>query len=132
MVSAETTRHLLRHAGLKDADPALVPSITSCTSSESYSDYLEDAIADFMRGMSRLNNELNATVSSRGDARAPDVPREVALAVAAVARMLRDYAEGGAAPARREAARRGARRIESAWTAVLAGDVDELRAQLGA
>ena len=113
MVSAETTRRLLRHAGLAGGEGSLVPSIAACTRSGSPdADYLADAVADFLTALTSVNHELSE----------PEVPRDVAYAVVQVAAMLREHSS--------DFARRAAWRVDTAWSAVLAGDVDDLHRYL--
>lgn len=77
---------------------------------------MEEALRDFLAAMQRLNIELNGQVPSStvGENNA-DVPTALAYAVGEVARMLRD--------ARRDA---DAWAVDTAWLAVLAGDIDDV------
>ena len=119
MVSAETTRRLLRHAGLESGAGSLVPPLASCTAPDSPdADYLADAVADLLGALKRLNHELNGTVPSQSEAKVPEIPRDVAYAVTEVARMLRDVPGSDA--------QRSAWRVDTAWSAVLAGDIDDI------
>jgi hypothetical protein len=85
---------------------------------------LDGAVDDFVTVLDSLNRELNGSVPSEGvDDRQPDVPVSTAYAVSEVSRMLREAAEDG-----REGTDPAllAWRVDVAWNAVLAGDVDSL------
>jgi hypothetical protein len=87
---------------------------------------LDEALADFIAVLGTLNNELNGPVPSGPagppGARATVVPRDAAYAVAEVTRMLREYGERQSDAA----AVRAAWVVDTAWAAVLAGDIDDL------
>jgi hypothetical protein len=92
-----------------------------------YSADLERAVSDCLLALASLNAELNGEVpsSSSPDDR-QDLPRSLVYAVIEVARMLRasqDHATDTSAATRLG---RAAWRIETAWSAVLAGDIDDL------
>ncbi|MFL6029303.1 MAG: hypothetical protein ACJ74D_04655 [Gaiellaceae bacterium] len=66
--------------------------------------------------LEQLNHELNgATPSSSTPRDAPLIPSSVAYAVAEAIRMLSEYPD-----------LRNAWRVETAWLAVLAGDIDDV------
>ena len=65
--------------------------------------------------LERLNQELNGLLSSESFVGASDVPRSVAYSVSVVAGMLRDAGRHDAAE-----------RVDTAWRAVLDGDIDDL------
>ena len=112
MVSADTIRLLLWHAGLRDdaPDPGSVSGATPTGQG------VGEAVTGFLLVLERVNRELNGPRPSERIGVSPDdVPRDVAYAVSEVTRMLRD-AE----------AQDAARRVDTAWNAVLAGDVDDL------
>jgi hypothetical protein len=76
---------------------------------------IEAAVGDFLEAIATFNKELNGGRPSAGHS-APDVlPRNVAYAVAEVARML---------PA--TGADNDAWLADTAWLALLAGDIDDL------
>jgi hypothetical protein len=107
------TRSLLRwHAGLEgDRDDA--GSISGCTASGTPAG---EAVAAFIQALQRLNIELNgATPSENVDSRDDPLPRDVAYAVAEAARMLRDTGDDDAAS-----------QVDIGWSAVLAGDIDDV------
>ena len=106
-----------------------MPSVASCTWAGSPSEgRLAEALADFLDGLSDLNHELNGPVPSEAVGADPDLPlsTSVAYSVAVVADMLRNYGEKQRDPA----ALRGAWLVETAWLAVLAGDIDDIAEHL--
>ena len=77
-------------------------------------------MASFVDALQRLNVEMNGAVPSevvRGDE--PLIPARLVYAVAEVARMLRDHDLADHAWA-----------IDTAWLAVLAGDIDDVAEHL--
>lgn len=124
-VGSETTNRLLWHAGLRDVPgPGLSRSIAACTSPTSQLEGLDEAVADFITAMARLNNELNgAAPSQTRNAGASAIPRTVAYAVSEVSRFLREHDPGDHHDVR---ASQAARQVDAAWNAVLAGDIDDI------
>ncbi len=124
MVSRETTRLLRWHAGLDDVPPLEVKSICWCATRERHLDGLDEALASFLEGMSSLNRELNGDVPSEVVTGGADaIPISVAYAVAEVSRWLRDY-EGDEEG--RGRASEAAWLVDAAWSAVQAGDIDDI------
>jgi hypothetical protein len=81
---------------------------------------IEAATTDFISALDEYNRDLNGQVPSASvDSGDDSISRVVAYAVAEVARMLR--ANGSVGPALR---------VETAWLAVLAGDIDDIGAHL--
>lgn len=117
-VTAETVQRLRWHAGLVDAVGLEGTSVSGATAQiDGPSDQLDDAIADLFAVLGQLNRELNGTLPSQFGDKAEMVPRAVAYAVSEIARMLRESNPGS----------RDAWRVDSAWSAILAGDIDDLR-----
>jgi hypothetical protein len=83
----------------------------------------------FHTTLETLNRELNGEIPSESTGSADVVPTDVAYAVAEVTRMLRDYADKGGA-LHPSTGLREAWLIETAWLAVLAGDIDDLQQHL--
>ena len=112
MVSSDTISLLRWHAGLQD--DALDPeSVSGATAS---GQRVGDAVTGFLLVLQRVNRERNGSrPSERLGVASDDVPRDVAYAVSEVTRMLR-AAE----------AQDAAGRVDTAWNAVLAGDIDDL------
>jgi hypothetical protein len=112
MVTAETVRLLRWHAGLEgDAlDGASVSGATAVAGA------VAAAVADCLRVLGSLNVELNGPhPSGHTSLRADAVPRGAAYAVSEVSRMLRAAGRDDAAW-----------QVDTAWNAVLAGDVDDV------
>jgi hypothetical protein len=123
-VSDELSQRLRWHAGLEEAPDASGPSISSCIEWDGRVDAnLERSVADFIAALSQLNVELNGKRPSQAGARATHISREVVYAVAEVVRLLRDVAGQGDQSA---VASDAAWSIETAWRAVLDGDIDDI------
>jgi hypothetical protein len=120
LVSERVERRILWHAGFSErpADAA-APSISDCTlPSSSSAEALPLAVSDFIDALEALNVQLNGAVPSETvDGKAHSVPRTVAYSVAEVIRLLRE-------------ARTDVWGVETAWAAVLAGDIDDLHEHL--
>jgi hypothetical protein len=125
VVSQETEARLGFHAFPERDDLSPVPSISSCTWPGAQNEgRLEEALADFLAALSALNHELNGEVpsDSTADDPVPAVSTSLAYSVAVVIRMIREYGEK-----RQDAnAVLGAWRVETAWEAILAGDIDDI------
>lgn len=117
MVSPDTVRLLRWHAGLQDdaLDPESVSGATAA------GQRVGEAVTGFLLVLERVNHELNGPrPSERAGGGSDDVSRDVAYAVSEVTRMLR-HAE----------AHDAARRVDTAWNAVLAGDIDDIAEHVG-
>jgi hypothetical protein len=127
-VSFATTFRLRWHAGLESNKGEQHGfSVSECVGSASRSgEHLGKAVADLLDAMTSLNIELNGTTPSETIGGAGDIPGEVAYAVAEITSLLRQqapYATGTHAP---QDIARSAWLVETAWLAVLAGDIDDL------
>jgi hypothetical protein len=112
------SERIVWHAGLS-ADGGLAPGSVSAATSSGDQAAIEAATTDSLRALDDYNRDLNGPVPSSSIGGSGMVPRDVAYAVAEVARMLRD-----------SGADQSAWRVESAWLAVLAGDIDDVREHL--
>ena|SRR5215207_250560 len=120
VVSPDTTQRLRWHAGLAQVPVGSLPTISDRTRpANALGSRLEDALADLVATLEQLNRELNGDTPSQAITGATEIPREVAYAVSEIARMLRD---SGAA--------QDTWTVETAWNAVLAGDIDDLQQHL--
>jgi hypothetical protein len=118
--SEETVERLKWHAGFGERPvDAATPSISDCTAPKSsVAESLPLAIADFVDALEALNRELNGDVPSETiEGKADSVPRSVAYSVAEAASMLRDAGQDDWS-------------VNTAWEAVLAGDIDDLHEHL--
>jgi hypothetical protein len=127
-VSGATTLRLRWHAGLESNKGEQHGfSVSECVGSASRSgEYLEKAVADLLDAMTLLNTELNGTTPSVTIEATAEIPRELAYAVAEITSVLRQqapYANGTDAP---QDIARSAWLVETAWLAILAGDIDDL------
>jgi len=114
------TERIRRHAGL--GGPSLVPDTVSAATSDGNPADIDAAASDFVAALDDYNRDLNEPVpSSSTKSGSASVPRDVAYAVGEVTRMLRE-----------SGADRSAWRVETAWLAVLAGDIDNLGDHLAA
>ena len=105
---------ILRHAGF-DQTASEPLTVSTATTGRSASE-IEAATADFLASLDAYNRELNGATPSETALAADVVPRNVAYAVGEVVRMLRE-----------SEAERCAWQVETAWLAVLAGDIDDLK-----
>jgi hypothetical protein len=132
MVSAATTHRLRWHAGLESktgAEPDY--SVAECVGPPGLlGEHLEKAVADLIDAMALLNTELNGTTPSETIGAAGEIPVEVAYAVAEINRLLRKLAPFAISTDATRGLARAAWLVETAWLAVLAGDIDDLRAHL--
>jgi hypothetical protein len=117
MVSEETLKLLRWHAGL-NGDPLDPASVSGSTAAGAP---VGPAVHAFLDVLQRLNIELNGAVPSAtpGDVAEESIPRSAAYAVAEVSRMLREAGRDGAA-----------RQADAAWSALLAGDIDDVPAHV--
>lgn len=114
------------HAGLTELPEETGASIASCLARDgSVSSDVDRAVEDLIGVLTRLNLVLNGAVPSEEIGSAPDIPTTVAYPVAEVIRLLRLAGDGASAPTSSLAD--AAWRVETAWLAVLAGDVDDVR-----
>jgi hypothetical protein len=120
MANPDTIDRLRWHAGLDDLDDTSVPSVASVTYPDGRTPGLERAVADFIASLERLNHELNGACPSDATAASDSISRKAAYAVAEVVRMLDGHGD----------AERERWLVETAWLAVLAGDIDDLQAHV--
>lgn len=109
---ATAAERIRRHAGL--GEPSLAPDTVSTATSNGNPGDIDSAASDFVAALNDYNRDLNEPVPS-SSVGSDSVPRDVAYAVGEVTRMLRE-----------SGADRSAWRVETAWLAVLAGDIDNL------
>ena len=126
MITEETMKRLRWHAGLAERPSGAggTPVAGCIGASDASSSELEPAMSDLFEALGLLNVELNGRLPSESRTATDAVPRSIAYAVAEISRMLRDAA-GRGRDDRSELAGH-AWRVDTAWLAVLAGDVDDL------
>jgi hypothetical protein len=113
VASAETVRLLRWHAGLVEDAAAVEPSVVSASLDGGSS--VDVAVTSLLGVLERLNHELNGATPSEISGGTDDVPRVAAYAVAEVTRMLRSSGHDA-----------DAWRVDTAWSAVLVGDIDDV------
>jgi hypothetical protein len=131
---AQITDRLRWHAGL-GGEPAHAASVSiaECTVGDGCSgDRVSEAVADVVAALGQLNRELNGLVPSETLGGSAEIPRDAAYAVAELIRMLRDAAQSSSATQARHDRADAAWSIETAWLAVLAGDIDDLHQHVAA
>lgn len=85
---------------------------------------LDAPVADLLASLVRLNRELNGDMPSETQG-AASIPREIVYAMAEIIRVLRRAIERPH-ETRSQVASDAAWTIETAWVAVLAGDIDDI------
>jgi hypothetical protein len=112
------------HAGLQEIETADSPSVASSTWPRGQvSKALQPAVVDCLRTLAAVNLELNR----EGRRPVADVPRGLAYAVAEIVRMIRECHEHASEQRDAKVLARAAWRVETAWSAVLAGDVEDIQ-----
>jgi hypothetical protein len=118
MATADTLRLLRWHAGL-EGDPLDPGSVSGATAAGRG---LDAGLSSCLQALGVLNHELNGPRPSADTATRHDaVPRDVAYAVAEIARLLRVNHQEDAAW-----------QVDTAWAAVLAGDIDDIAGHIAA
>ncbi|HJY78730.1 MAG TPA: hypothetical protein VKE95_18965 [Burkholderiales bacterium] len=82
---------------------------------------------DIVETLSAINREMNGAVPSETAIADAKVSRRLAYAVSELQRMLRVFRESTNVNEVQQSARTFERTIESAWLAVLSGDIDDIR-----
>lgn len=127
MITSATLAHFRWHAGFDEKNSEGAPSIASATwprgrFTRDFQRALEDCINSFIP----LNEELNGDVPSTSTVHSQDVPRALVYALTEIIRMIRECADGAGDENDANAFARAAWRVEAAWSAVLAGDIDDI------
>lgn len=126
MLSERTLRRLRWHAGFEQLEEKDVPSVAKCTyrSGNDVPD-VRKACADLMSAMTSLNFEVNGPCPSKDTStRLSALPIGLVYAITEILRMLRE--PHGLPPEDREFCKLAAWRAETAWSAILAGDIDNI------
>lgn len=128
MTSEESLKLLRWHAGLESGGGRGGRSIAACTWPRGKaSQDLENAVADCVSALALLNVELNGATPSSTAVRIAVLPRGLVYAMAEIARMLRDGEKQASDPEHGSRLSAAASKIETAWLAVLAGDIDDIQ-----
>lgn len=127
MITDATVNWLCWHAGLKDGGHNLSSSIADCTySGEDAMSRLEAAVVDCLNALDVLNREINGPIPSATSIRAAVLPRNVVYAATEITRMLRESGRGARSMRYKKFLDEAVRKIEVGWSAVLAGDIDNI------
>lgn len=125
MVADETLARLCRHAGLEGSEVGGIPSVAeSAWPLGEASASLERAFDDFIAALNVLNGEMNH------DAPMQALPRRLVYAVTEVLRLLREGQEKALGENDRRWFALAAWRADTAWTAVLSGDIEDIHAHV--
>jgi hypothetical protein len=124
-LSTDTKDRLRWHAGLGAIPQTPAVSISECTASGG-SAGLDEGVADLLATLARLNHELNGETPSESSDSPGEISRDLVYAVAEITRLLRDASEERPGHADARTFTEAAWLIETAWAAVLAGDIDDL------
>lgn len=126
--SDEVAERLRRHAGLEDVTQPTNYSVSSSIRWDGAVDSnLHAALADVIDVLAQLNLELNGERPSNSVEGASSIRRDVVYAVAEIVRLLRDARGSGDQIV---VISDGVWSIETAWRAILAGDIDDIHEHL--
>jgi hypothetical protein len=128
MVSDQTIARLRWHAGFDGQPSPRGSSIFSSTTSQirSAADF-ESALSDCLETLSVLNRAQNGDVPSSTIGAVEDhLPRGLVYAMTEIVRMIRDRERRTSDKSEAITLARAAWQIDTAWSAVLAGDIDDL------
>jgi len=133
MITQDTINRFRWHAGL-EGSLLEEQSISSILESKDITkSSLRGALTSIVPIFEVLNHELNG-MSPSGTIMItdvpPEIPRELAYAIAEIVRMLRDCEHEAVSDAEKNELGLMAWRVETAWLAVLAGDIDDISEHL--
>jgi hypothetical protein len=123
MIQPETNTRIRYHAGLQQALDLDVPSLAELLWKKLPAD---ESVRDVIHTLQILNTELNGEIPSESSQREQNIPRSVVYGVSEIIRLTRNAAERLQDVKRIEALLQFARSIEIGWSAVLAGDIDNI------
>ena len=132
MILDSTIMRLRWHADLEELPDGGVSSVSSCLLPGAVdASALESALSDFVAALEILNHELNGAMPSERIAAEPSMlPATLVYAVTEVIRQLHQGHTRAIDDNWRQTLGRAAWRAEAAWSAVLAGDIDDIEAHL--
>ncbi len=129
MISSNTTDRLLWHAGLRTDHSILsVAPICNCLLvGNRLNDCLNSSVEDFLLVLDSLNQELNGSQPSLVTGESQDIPRRIVYSIIEIHRMLREFeCHAFEASEDNPAIKVAIRIVETAWAAVIAGDIDDI------
>lgn len=122
-----TIARLRYHAGLEEQEAVDIPSLAEVLwRRESF----EKSIDDVFRVLQILNLEMNGTLPSRTIDGEQCFPRKLIYAITEIIALLRKTAGKSQGDLTRNELNKAAWRVETAWSAILAGDIDDLLAHV--
>jgi hypothetical protein len=129
-MNATLLSRLSWHAGLEGTDEGDQPSISASTLKANFSaTSIGRATSDVVDLLEELNKDLNGSMPSESTNHAENIPRSLAYAMAEILRLLRD-SQNDLPSQSNGLTSRSLWTIETAWNAVLAGDIDNLHEHL--
>ncbi|NJL26805.1 MAG: hypothetical protein HC897_02460 [Thermoanaerobaculia bacterium] len=131
MISEKTIEWARWHAGLIELKDEGVPSMADCLWNKSeLSARLPLVGANVIQLFETINFEFNGPTPSEVIKKEHFLPRALVYAIAEILSMLRIYREGEDDPALVSLLAHVLRQLETAWCAVLAGDIDDITEHL--
>lgn len=129
-MNATLLSRLRWHAGLEESYEGDQPSISASTWKANFSaTSIGRATSDVVDLLEELNKDLNGSTPSESTDYAENIPRSLAYAMSEILLLLRD-SRNDLPSQSNDLTRRSLWTIETAWNAVLAGDIDNLREHL--
>ena len=123
MVTSTTIERLRWHAGLHRIDAGDAPSIASSTWPRGHmSKAFNQAVEDCLTTLVTLNRELN----HEGSSPVAEVPRKLVYAMTEISWIIRECSEKAREETEASLFSRAAWRLETAWSAVIAGDIEDI------
>jgi hypothetical protein len=119
----DATELLAFHAGLHQSSKRNVPSLFDALDSNVQ---VEESTEDALGILNELNILFNGEIPSESTTSINEFPRRLVYAVSELIGFAHKTATHNKDPKAAEQAARAALRIEIAWSAVLAGDIDDL------
>jgi len=98
--------------------PLVSVLITECVANQR-----RESLSDLVQTLDRLNRQLNGETPSEQTSGAESIPRRLVYALAEISRLLHDAATASGG---RSDLREASWQIDQAWSAILAGDIDDL------
>lgn len=128
MITDRTISRLRWHAGLDETGKTDgLSSIASNTWPKGrLTPNFQKAVTDCLDTLVILNREINGDVPSSSSVWAKDLPRSLVYAMTEITRMIRNSQEQAQDQNDANALSRAVKQLETAWSAVLAGDIDNI------
>ncbi len=124
MNEVNTVKRLRYHAGLEQNVELEVPSMAELLWRK---ETLRECTEDVIEALETLNLDMNGSIPSQSTTRKAQFPRDLVYAISEIIRLTHQSVNGATSDTEREDATRAAWKLEVAWAAILAGDIDNLR-----